>query len=130
MNSYPSDTLPSSSLANSMPKKVPDDFHELMKDIEVIDQLKSQINKQYDLLDNHLEDVQDILGNTQMSKKEIRNRIQDYFFTQPERNHLDQRKNHHKRLEKEIEMVQKVLKEEVSVPKKTYKNQFVPGGNN
>jgi len=87
MNSYPSYTLPSSGLANSMPKKVPDDFHELMKDIEVIDQLKSQIDKQYDLLDNHLEDVQDILGNTQMSKKEVRNRIQDYFFTQPERNH-------------------------------------------
>jgi hypothetical protein len=91
MNSYPSENVPNSSVANTVPRKVPDDFHELMKDLEVIDQLKSQIDKQYDILDNHLEDIQDILGNTQMSKKDIRNRIQDYFFTQPsERNHLDQ----------------------------------------
>ena len=44
MSSFPSDILGSTEGENAVPQKVPDGFHELMKNIEVIDHLKSKID--------------------------------------------------------------------------------------
>ena len=45
MNSYPSEIVPDSQQESPVPTKVPEGFHELMKNIEIIDHLKSKIDQ-------------------------------------------------------------------------------------
>ena len=51
-----------------MPAGVPDDFHELIRNINMIDQLKSKISQQYDSMEDQFKDVADLLSDTKMTK--------------------------------------------------------------
>ena len=73
-----------------LPKKIPEDFRALITSLNKIDDLKNRVDFCYDTMDGNLETIAEILQDTKMSQKQIKNRIQDYFFTMPQRQN-DQR---------------------------------------
>ena len=52
-----------------LPKKIPEDFRELITSLNKIDDLKNSVDLFYDTMDGNLETIAEILQDTKMSQK-------------------------------------------------------------
>lgn len=58
-----------------LPKKIPEDFRELITSLNKIDDLKNRVDFCYDTMDGNLETISEMLQDTKMTQKQMKNRI-------------------------------------------------------
>lgn len=63
----------------------PNDFKELLGNLALIDTIKSNLEKQDQNLDLYYEDIATMLGEQKLTRQEQIVRINDYFYTMPNR---------------------------------------------
>ena len=62
---------------------VPSEFKELINNLALIDTIKSNVDKHNSYLNEYIEDIDSLLTEQNLTQKEQKQRISDYFTTQP-----------------------------------------------
>ena len=64
---------------------IPTAFKDLMRNLSMIDALRGKVEHFGSINDQYVEDVQAILTDDLSTRQQVRNRIEDFFFTMPAR---------------------------------------------
>ena len=74
-----------------MSSSVPMDFKELVTNLANIDDIKQNIDKQYQNMDFYFNDIEDLLSENQLTVSYKKDKITQYFRSAPRRNENDPR---------------------------------------